>query len=617
MTKRNEQEINDTTDISLDENANNLSKRFFLVKINEKNNIPIDKSIRTKKTHIYDLLKERILAQGDFIISRKNNLILNKKRTYKFKKNIKYSQLQEKIEFGNLNYLNNKQYEGNSRNTELNLNIQSLLKSQYFTFRPGIFGLKTKIHYPKTENKSVKKKKINKSILKIFSQKKKESNFRFNSNISEKEEMNKNYFNAETSEILDDNIDNHYLDINTINNNKNAKKKLSKDLSFYSESITPRNNMLFSDKIIKNDKYRIISPIKKNNIENKNLNISQNSNNENNNKKVQKRNILKGELKIMNSSKRATLKKLILNCIDSDAHLKRNNTIYKKKTNKTKYNYNYRKSFISKNNVLILKSFQKHLNLMDKEEDEKIQNADDNNNQKNNIIEYKKKMEKDFKIKKNFCKLGSKTISSLVSTINNDQVELNNKLFKIIDRSNKNIKQEKQLDKVLEIILDKKLKKKKRIKAKEIFVDAMDGRKLLEERNKLRFMMRFADLVKDMNDERALNFTKHIIDKNSELKNDFILPEIEKYKKLRQLKYLKKQRNIRDRLIQKNEFIENKLILNKIEKDNLYTRYENIFKKNKLMNMQKSYNLKNTKVDDNTYHNIVHIANSFEKDMNE
>lgn len=618
MSKINKQENqDDVTDITLDENANNLSHKYFVVKINDKINIPIDKTIKAKKSCIYDILKERILAQGDFILSKKNNFIMNKKVTNKLKKHIKYSQLQEKIHFGNLDYLNNKQYEGSSRNPELNLNLQSLLKSQYFIFRPGVISSKKKIHYPKTENRSVKNKKINKSVLKVLGLKKNENKIRFNTIHKEKDEINKNYFNTQTSEIFDGSINNHYLDIKIINN-KNNKKKFSNDLSFHSESITPRSNILFLDKKIKNEKNQIISPIKKNNLENKDENISQNSNNENNNKKDKKRIFLKGgTIKIMNSSTRATLKNLILNCIDNNAHLKRNNTVSRKKTNKSKYNYTYRKSFISKNSDQILKSFQKHLNLMDKEEDKNNKNNDSNNNLKINIIENKKKLEKEYKIKKNFCKLGSKTISSLVTTINNDQVELNNRLFKIIDRANKTIKKEKQIDKVLEIILDKKLKKKKRIKAKEIFVDAMDGRKLIEERNKLRFMMRFADLVKDMNDEMALNFTKHIIDKNSELKNDFILPEIEKFKKLKKLKYLEKQRNIRDRLINKNSIIENRLILNEIEKENLYNRYENIFKKNRLMNMEKNYKLKNTKKEDNIYHNIVLIVNNFEKDINE
>ena len=69
-------------------------------------------------------------------------------------------------------------------------------------------------------------------------------------------------------------------------------------------------------------------------------------------------------------------------------------------------------------------------------------------------------------MKKNFYKIGSKTISSLMNSINLDQIELNNILFKIIDRANKPVKKEKKIDEVLEIILDKKrikqkLKKKK------------------------------------------------------------------------------------------------------------------------------------------------------------
>ena len=61
-------------DLSIDEKANSLSTRFFTVKINEKNPTFIDKSIKSKKVKIYDLLKERLLKQKDFIVSRNNNI---------------------------------------------------------------------------------------------------------------------------------------------------------------------------------------------------------------------------------------------------------------------------------------------------------------------------------------------------------------------------------------------------------------------------------------------------------------------------------------------------------------------------------------------------------------
>ena len=102
---------------------------------------------------------------------------------------------------------------------------------------------------------------------------------------------------------------------------------------------------------------------------------------------------------------------------------------------------------------------------MDKENDNHTLNINDGVNTEqniNNIFIKNKKLEMDKKIKKKFCEFGSKTISSLMADINSDQIHLNNKLFKIIDKANKKIKKEKQINKILEIILDRKLKKIKK-----------------------------------------------------------------------------------------------------------------------------------------------------------
>jgi hypothetical protein len=110
-----------------------------------------------------------------------------------------------------------------------------------------------------------------------------------------------------------------------------------------------------------------------------------------------------------------------------------------------------------------MRIFQKYADLMEKENE--IYNSNNNDvidtdpNNKN-PFKLSKKFEKEKLIKKNFV-IFSKTISSLMTGINSDQIQLNNKLFKIIDKANKKIKKEKQ-----------------RIKAKQIYINAMDGRKL-------------------------------------------------------------------------------------------------------------------------------------------
>ena len=101
-----------------------------------------------------------------------------------------------------------------------------------------------------------------------------------------------------------------------------------------------------------------------------------------------------------------------------------------------------------------MRNFQKYADLMEKENEinntnnNDVMDTDQNNK---NAFKLSKKLEKEKLIKKKFCEFGSKTISSLMTGINSDQIQLNNKLFKIIDKTNKKVKKEKQLDKVLEI----------------------------------------------------------------------------------------------------------------------------------------------------------------------
>ena len=79
-------------DLSIDEKTKNLSKSFFNVKINEKKQIQINKSIKTKKYEIYELLKKRLLKPKDYIISRNTNInhFSNTEKTKNIKKDIKF-----------------------------------------------------------------------------------------------------------------------------------------------------------------------------------------------------------------------------------------------------------------------------------------------------------------------------------------------------------------------------------------------------------------------------------------------------------------------------------------------------------------------------------------------
>ena len=120
-------------------------------------------------------------------------------------------------------------------------------------------------------------------------------------------------------------------------------------------------------------------------------------------------------------------------------------------------------------------------------------------------------------------------------------------------------------------------------------------------------MMRFADLIKNMKDEIALNYTKNIID-NKKRKNEFNLADLTEYKKMKEERYKEEQKIIRNRLWRKIIEIEKRIKSSEIEKDNLYSKYENVFEKNKKIDEENLYIYKKIK-QEKKYHNIDFILN--------
>ncbi len=623
-----EKSFEDLTDVSVNEDTKGFTRRYFTIKINDKNLTSIEKTIKSKRGQIYDLLKKKLLKSRDFIISRNNKInpfMNHTERTKRIKKEIKLSQLNQKIKFGSLDYLTKILYQDTSKNkSKIMLNRKSLLNSRHFNFAIGAFDSFPKLKknfFSQEKEKDKKENNYNKTAigLGIHRIKKNENENTSNNNKEkEKEEISNNYINTEPSNILGDTNENN-------NNNLFIKKKYSKEFFINSELTTPRNKNFFDNKIRKDMGF---SSSKNNLISPKDMNSSQHSFYDNflhiDEKKANTANKKeKKEIKkIYTVSEKSQLNKLLINYLNNNKKKieKRKANSNKNKSLNFKYNYSYRKALFPINDEKLLKNFQKYADLLDKENELHNLNANDimDTEQNNkNVFQINKKLEKEKMIKKKFCEFGSKSISSLMTGINSDQIALNNKLFKIIDKTNKKVKKEKQLDKVLEIILDKKIKKKKRIKAKQIYIDAMDGKKLLEERDKLRFMMRFADLIKNMKDEIALNYTKNILDTNTKLQNEFNIPELAEYRRLKKEKHLKKQNLIRNRLKSKNDEIEMKIKINQIEKDFLYHRYENIFKRNKILNQEKQYKNNQTTKNEQNYHNIDNILCDFDKILSE
>lgn len=611
MLKRNRRRkvSDDVFDLSICDDTDKVAQRIFNIKIKDKNYVPIENSIKSKKIQIYELLKRRLLRPRDYIISRNNNHpLFNTEKAKKIKKDIKLSKLTEKIEFGSLDYLYNHSYQDNSKNRDLlhNKNRIALLNSPNFIFRTGYAYSVKKFPKQKKIIPNIElHKKFNKTVLGTFGLKK---TIHKKTNINNIEsELDKNYFNTNSVKVLIDKINTNIdqkINREILAYTDKRPSKYSKEISVNSKSVTPRNKNTID---ANNNNYKMIKLKTLSNKDklSKEISNSQTSNSETISEHKNSKKIKEDKFRI-NLTKDSTLKNLILN-IFSDNNTKKPKTVSKR--NKfTKFNTTYRNSITDKNNIKLLKNFEKYADLMDKENDENVNINQDNNIQSHKeLMSNSKRIEKERNINKNFCKYSYKIISSLITDINSDQLELNNKLFKIIDRTNKKIKKEKKLDDVLEVILNRKFIKKKRIKAKEIYVDAIDTKKLAEERNRLRFMMRFADLIKNMKDEIALNYTKNIID-NKKRKNEFNLADLTEYKKMKEERYKEEQKMIRNRLWRKIIEIEKRIKSSEIEKDNLYSKYENVFEKNKKIDEENLYIYKKIK-QEKKYHNIDFILN--------
>ena len=163
FTRNEKDDSDDIIDLEMDGDTEKATQRVFNIKIKDKNNVPIEKSIISKKIQIYDILKKRILLPRDFIISRnKINPLYYTEKKKRIKKNLKISELFKKIEFGNLDYLNNLSYQDGSKTKEFfhKRNKLSFLNSQNFNFRTGFEYLNKKPNKQKDNKEKTNIKKI-------------------------------------------------------------------------------------------------------------------------------------------------------------------------------------------------------------------------------------------------------------------------------------------------------------------------------------------------------------------------------------------------------------------------------------------------------------------------
>ena len=70
FTRNEKNDSDDIIDLEMDDDTGKATQRVFNIKIKDRNYIPIERSIKSKKFQIYEILKKRILRPKDFIISR-------------------------------------------------------------------------------------------------------------------------------------------------------------------------------------------------------------------------------------------------------------------------------------------------------------------------------------------------------------------------------------------------------------------------------------------------------------------------------------------------------------------------------------------------------------------
>lgn len=530
--------------------------------------------INEKETLIDDLIKNKLMTEGDYEFFHKKscsdkNRFNKTKSIYFYSKKYGSTNLNEKIDFGPLDYYSLKEskhlYKTTQQAMKDKLNRKIIIHSSNFNVKsskiPFIISAEAAKNILKNlkkslkENHNIKKKKSfdaffhRNSLItkKNIKQNNSENNMRFNLFSNNQKYKHKSSLNV--SEINENDTDKNYI-IKSKDINQSSRQSTNSAICFDKKNETISNsiktktatNYYNSSNTIKNI---ISSYIQSSNICTKKVVNKLNSN----------KNILKNK------------KKLLL--LNQDLSMFKN---FKKYIELFQNDKKYTKTLDSNTNIDIKNNTKKNINNnnINSETEKKINT---------HILEKLLKINKSKEIRKKFCKFGTKTLTSLANSVDSNQKKLNNKLFKIIDKANKGVKKEKKIDKVLEVILDTKIKKNKKSTAKQEYWDAK-GKKLLEDHNKLRRLMELGDIITNMTDNAALNFTGNILKINNKKKKNSHFHEInnEKIENVEQNGI-----ELRNRVNIKQNKIEYKMRIREKEKNRLNEKINFVIAKNKLI----------------------------------
>lgn len=548
----------------------------------------IEKAIEKKQKQLKELLGIKLNKSCKKSVAHRKlksdpEFLCKSTKTQKFfclKKKNGFSSLEEKIDFGPIDYYNLKAYTYTDQNRESeminNINRNKIMQSRNFIVRRSRVPLIITSNGAKWILNSSRKKEENKKLKTSF-----------------------NCFFHRNSIFSKDNCDNNIP--TQFSPSKSVKSKL-KNKSIISKNSNINHNVKSnkeSNKINKENKNKkdstksLIEIIRNYYINDYNYENSSSSDNDtnsnyinNNDKNVTDKNVTYKTVidknitdkSIINKSNQPnkSIKNIISNYIQKNAIISDNVT--KSLQSNKNIHYNKKKLFSLEKNLKYMKKFDEYTDLYKKsKKDLDISSNDNNKNFSKNTCQ----AEESVKIRQKFCQFGTSTLNNLANQLANNQKKLNKELFKIIDTMNKKKKKGKEIDKVLEVILDKKIKKNKKSTAKQEYSDAIDGKKLLEERNKLKLLMKVGDMITSMSDEVVLNLTENLLQQNDKSKNEGFSNN--KYKQMKEKKEKRQNKYLRKKMVGRQDEIELKIKSNLLEKDKLLSKYKSVIDKNKLI----------------------------------
>ena len=213
------------------------------------------------------------------------------------------------------------------------------------------------------------------------------------------------------------------------------------------------------------------------------------------------------------------------------------------KSNTLNVTLNSEKSFDNhfKNNIKNQNKFRSHLQLNKYKNSLTIDNSISSNKNNENAISKRPESVRNIRtiyVNKNILNNFKRNYFKKVDIVNKNIKNMNKRLFRISDKAEYKKRKEPEIDNVLEIILDKKIKKKKKSGTKQLYIKSAKENDVINNMDKhKRDLIRIGEIVKNMNNDVALKFSENLIEeyhkKTIPLKLGKI-PEIIKQKEERQ-----------------------------------------------------------------------------------